>query len=237
MGQHEGIMGAKKLQVDTWQLLIEAYRNDPSNISAAARHANVSRETAKRALEIGYPKAGTPSILRVLQEEQIKARAALAHEREEAHKLQEKDRAAAREDAINSLKEEGIMVGLGRGTAISALAGLADLGPGVRKLAEMVSKELEAGTTKLNPERAMHLLWKYGATVSMVMQAGHQVMDMERKRLGKPEDILTPEDLLTVEGNGFEDLEREIEMSQRALQSTREGLTIVQGGKNKDETK
>ena len=188
-----------------WDLLIEAYREDPGNHSHASRRALVKRTTAKRAYEIGYPSrpwAIKPIKQLLVEDIQLaRARLELEAEREELEEDQadldaERDREAVRQHAITAKTQAGQLVASARAGAILGLAAAVKVATGLQKAMQRLGNELEAmadPAVKMTPKEVgtlSSIMRRYASTLRELNASGQLAMEMERLRLGEPSQIV-----------------------------------------------
>lgn len=235
---------SKRLDQPTWDLLLESYRSDPGNHSAASRHALVQRKTAKRAWEVGCP--GKPWGLQAIKD-MVAADADLARGRLQLEADQaelagdqealeaERDREAVRQHAIVARKEEATLVVLARQASIRAIAGAIEASVGMRAAMKRIGTELEtiAGGGPLTRKEMMdlsNLLRRYAATVREITVAGQMSMEMERLYMGEPTEIIGVQTELDT--MPMQELVKMAGYQDSVLQRAQErGLVVLDGGK------
>jgi hypothetical protein len=211
-------MPQRTINNDTWQMLINAYRDRPGNATNAARLARVDWKTANRAWESGlhWMKQETfrKPIRELLAEEQEQARARLAmaedHKArtiaEETAKLEasrkEQIVAKANDDRADTRVQEAQLVRLCRGSTIGLAASLAKMSKGVVDLSDRLREVLETigngydkdgnprPLTPLEAKAAMGVIGRYATMVKQANEAAHDVVETERVLLGEPTAIL-----------------------------------------------
>lgn len=236
----------KRVDQETWDKLLEAYRLDPGNHSAAARYALVQRATARRAWEHGNP--GKPwgvKPIKVLIAEDVelaRSRVALEQEREELHEDKaaleaERDREAVRQHAIAARKEEAMLVVLARQASIRGLAAAAATTEGLKAILEKLGDELKrkANGSQLSEKELLNvsnMTRRHAALIRELTAAGQMAMEMERLYMGEPTEIIgvqTEFDEMPthelVKAAGYQDA-----VLQRAAAR---GLVVLDGGKGK----
>jgi hypothetical protein len=201
-------MGSSKSgRVDqaTWDRLVEAYRQDPGNHSAAARLCDVQRRTSKRAYELGYPDRpwGTKPIKQLIMEdiELARSRVQLDAERAELEEDRtlldsERDREAARQHAVRAKTEEAVLVSGARAAAMRGLAAAIEASPGVKAAMKRLGDELTemaeaGGPMDLKTRNFLSASCRrYSSMLRELAQAGQTAMQMERLYLGEPTEIV-----------------------------------------------
>lgn len=142
-------MSRKADQTVLYPKLLDAFREDPGNINAAANKCGVKWSTADRAWRLGARAYNYPPIKLVIAEEQEKARALLEADRLAKIAERRREIEAASENAIKARKQEGQMVALTRGQSLGALTAVTVLSGEARALAEAVKGQLQVERQKL----------------------------------------------------------------------------------------
>lgn len=157
---------------------------------------------------------GGKPISELIREEQIDARADMLKSKSAERALVEEARRKAREHAVDAMKQEGLMVSVGRGLATQSIAAAAEMLRSAQKLGVRVREKLdqmliEDTAALTNPAlqcphckrpSTMHigsivkLLDDMQRVTRNVVQNAHQVMVMERLHLGRPTEIIGVED-------------------------------------------
>lgn len=215
----------------TYEKLVQAFREDPNNVSAASRHAGCSRPTARKARDSGWPDAGWAPIRQVLERDRVEARAALeqqaCREREQVaeRRRQEQVDVAATKDAAGSHAREVLMVRACRENVLGYQAGVNDLLHGQRQLAKMIREEIEKRAKENKPlpmREAVRMMASIGASLRQGNEAAILAMRMERLLVGEPEALLGVSDMTASQAVA------EVGKAQRALQrAARKGLICV----------
>jgi hypothetical protein len=221
-------MAWRNIEKATYESLMGELREEV-NFARAARAAQVSIPTARRAYYKGWDKyPWARPIQRVLEEEKTLARAALQREIEAARKAHEDVAGQARRQAIESYAEEGKMVRVAR-NFMGRMAVPIDKALGYApELVDIIRNGLMTG--QIDADKAMRHLALIERLVTSWNEGLHNVMQMERLHLGKPEQIigLTTDAPLT-----REDAERKIDAARTALDRMRaRGLSIVSAPTN-----
>ncbi len=193
---------SSKVDQSTWDKLLEAYRLDPGNHSAASRYALVQRRTARRAWDHGNTARGWKPIKEMVAEDIELARAQTQHEEDKAELFDdmamveaERDREAIRLHSVNARKEEGALVVLARQASIRAIAAAAVASEGLKAAMERIGRELkeiaEGGViTKKELSAMSSITRRYASTLREVIIAGQVSMEMERLYMGQPTEII-----------------------------------------------
>lgn len=244
-------MGTSQGRVDqaTWDKLLEAYRQDPGNHSAAARYAVVQRRTAKRAYEEGYPDRpwGAKPIkdLLAMESDIARSRLQLEEEKDELEEDQaaldaERDRERIRQHAIKSREQEGQLIGAARAGAIMGLVAAVKMAPSLQQAMERLGKELvsmaEGGPiTHKEMVSLSNIMRRYSATLRELSISGQVAMEMERLYMGEPSQIIgVTTDLDTMP---IEELVRMAGYQDSVLKRAQErGLVVLDGGLGKEGT-
>lgn len=228
----------------TWDKLVEAYRDDPGNHSAAARHAVVQRKTAKRAYLQGYPTKpwGKKPIQQLLDEEVelARSRQQLEEERAELQVDQaqleaDRDREAARQAAVKTKQQEIVLVAGARAAAMNAIAASIKGLPGIASALERLGQELTTmalgGPVTPKELGAISSMGRrYASMLRDLVSAGQMAMEMERLRVGDPTQIIGVE--TDLDQMPVEDLVRMAGYQDGVLQrAAARGLIVLPGGK------
>lgn len=240
------------IEAKVWEALLAAWREDPGNLSKAARAAGTSRPTARKALLEGYPNADPPRrpIAEIVAEEKAAARAQLQGTIEdEARRAALEDAARkraeaekARADAVEARRQEAQMVRSQRGNILALIGIGGTILRGALKLGDSIRKELEdaaSGASKMTLEQKMVVLTRTGLLTQRIASAAGDVVKMERLLLGEPTEILGHKDLGTV---GFDEAIRELENAAQVANRIKERrarreqfkLKLIEGGKLKE---
>lgn len=238
-------MSGSKVDQATYDKLVEAYRLDPGNHSAASRYAGVQRRTARRVWDHGNEAKGwKPAKVLIAEDVELaKAKTQLEQDRLELMEDQvavemERDREAIRLHSVAARKEEAALVVLARQAAIRSIAAAAAASEGLKGAMERIGKELKEmaeGGPMSKKELAMvsSITRRYASTLREVVVAGQLSMEMERLYLGKPTEIVgVTTDLDTMP---LDDLVRLAGYQDGVLQrAAQRGLVVLEGGLKKD---
>jgi len=238
-------MGTSRGRVDqpTWDKLLEAYRADPGNHSAASRHAMVQRKTAKHAWDKGYtdrPWGSKP--IRVLITEDVElARGRHALEEERASLMEdiqlteaERDREAVRQAALSARKEEAALIVLSRQAAIRAMAAATGATEGLKASMRRVGDELiniaQGGPLTAKELNQLSAIGRrFSSMLREIAAAGQMAMEMERLYHGDPTTIIGVETEL--DGMPLGELVRLAGYQDAVLQrAAARGLIVLDGG-------
>jgi hypothetical protein len=170
--------------------LLAAFRQTPSNYSAAAKAAGVGFKLSRRAWHDGWPRANLRAVQDVLRDEEVAARAEQYRQSREYQQKAAEERDKARQDAVTAMAQEGRILSLARNDVQGALACAAVMLPALRTLSERVAAELTANPGQLSPAKGVELIQRYAHAVRSLTQAGEQLVRAERLHKGEPTDIL-----------------------------------------------
>lgn len=188
-------MSSRAITQDLVAALLDFFRRQPGDISEAARYAQCSRPTARKAWAKGFPghHNGKP-LEQVIKEEQAAARAEMLRETQARAAQAERDREDARKAAVQARKEEGMMVQGTRAVTGQAIVMAQKVITGSNALAERLKQILQTEATKptpdLTPIAMMNLLREASLVVNRLNDAAYQTMQMERLHLGEPTTIV-----------------------------------------------
>lgn len=237
---------AKRVDQETFDKLLEAYRADPGNHSAAARHASVTRRTAKVAWSTGYPDRpwGQKSIQDLIADDRELARARLELQdekemlEEERQALEaEREREAARQHAIKAREQEGQLISAARAGALLGLMGAVKAAPGLQKAMVKLGAELERiaeGGPITNKEMGQlsSIMRRYSSTLRELNAAGQISMEMERLFLGEPSSIVQVQ--TDLDQMPLQDLVKMAGYQDSLLKRAQDrGLVVLEGGLSK----
>lgn len=225
-------MARRIIDRETYNALLEAFREDPGNVSAAAKAAGCSWDMAKRALDHGWLSRfewARPIKEHIFDDrKEARAERLLVVADEAERQGQAVDRAAAL-DAARALALEGagVMGALRAGATLAeSFAEIAEATrPLVIKLVRFLRELGEDPDADLaDPADVIKLLGTLAYNVKLVNQAHHEAQKMERLILGEPGEIVSVVDF-TEEG-----AKDTLERAHRALQYAERKLKVVQGG-------
>lgn len=242
-----GTTKSGRVDQETWDRLLAAYRDDPGNHSAAARLAVVQRRTARRAYEVGYPERpwGRVSIRDLImgEAELARSRVQLELEKEELatdrHALDaERDREAARQHSVRAKTEEAVLVSGARAAAMRGLAACIGASDGVKAAMARLGQELvtisSAGGALSHKEMVSlsNIGRRYASTLRELATAGLTAMEMERLYLGEPSKIIGVKS--EYDDMPTEDLLRMAGYQDGVLRRAQDrGLVVLDGGLGK----
>lgn len=248
--------GTRRISLEFYEGLVEAFRANPGNITAAAKAVGTSRPTAKRGWLRGWEKFDwAPPIQDVIANEQEIARAriedekeaeeareelinpeggisAVAEQRREAHLKAQADRAKARENAIQARVEQGKMIAGVRQLVMQCEAIIGKRFQGASELADRLNKEmvkLAKKTGKFDISQATKILRLHNTDVRSVAQAAKRAFELEQVHLGEPSQIVG------VQTTNFDDadedaLKREIRKALEAMEDCADEGTLPEVG-------
>jgi len=230
-----------KITAERVDRLLESYRMQPSNVSRAAVSAEVTRKTARRAWNTGWPSAGIPPMKETVHREQVAARAALLEveqERVRARAEAEADRAwreaeRAREDIVRARKAEAELVRAERGN-ILALIGVTSrvLRGAVKRAADLerlVAEGKDVDGRPLTVKEQIDVLWKLSRVMRQASEAAAVVFKLERVLLAEPTEIVGTVDLESMSAaEMIADIQRAFEAAMRIKQE--HGIVVGDDG-------
>lgn len=192
--------GKRRITRETYDDLVDAFREHGDNFKAVAAQCGVHWSTAKRAWTRGWvdqkSKPWARPIEDVLKREQIEARAALAREKADLVN----DRRIARQDSlreaieasfvdiIDSRAKRGKVIRGARDNSLAALIVSQKMLKAAIPLADKITHALEH--EPLDVFQRMRLLRQLGRFAHDAIEMSQIVDEMERKALGEPDTIL-----------------------------------------------
>jgi len=221
------------MDTETYRKLVDAFRLHPGRWTKAAHLAGITDERAKNGWMRGWPHRGFRPISEVIEAEFAAARSRLARVEQERADAEAGELARARveaeearDQAVESRKNEGVMVRGARGNVMRLMAASQHLLGGCQKLAERLRQELELmsepiGTdSKGNPvypaldvSKTTRILGSVANTLRHGNEAALIAMRMERLHLGEPEQFIG----LEVTADSLREAQIEIERARRAM--------------------
>lgn len=219
------------IDADTYAALLEAFREDPNNVSAAAKAAGCSWDMAKRAWDTGWQSRfdWAIPIRDHLFDERKEARAerllVVAGDVEDVRA--EVDRAAALDAArIRALEGVGVTAAMQAGSTLAeSFAEIADATrPVIVKVVKYLRDIGEDPDAEIkDPAGVIRLLGTLAHNVRLVNSALHEAQKMERLLLGEPGEIVAHVDL--TEDAAKDTLDR----AKRAAELAERKLKVVGG--------
>lgn len=169
-----------------WDKLLESYRESPS-VAVAARHADVTPYTARRAWKEGWPGL-FPALSVVVEEEKAEAARRLTAERAaEARRVQDAAAAAeakradeAREAAIAQRVNAGKVIELGRANVLL----INNLAVPVLMAMQGEVARITAELPNMTPTDLLRSLRTITGLVARSVEAGRLIADMEKIHTG-----------------------------------------------------
>jgi len=234
-------MGNHAIPIDTWNAVLAAFREEPGNVSAAAKRAGVSRNTARRAWMDGWPRLERRPMQDIVAEEQAAARAALA-DQEAKRKAMDADERAQRvkensnkafEDVVAVRKQEAGLVRSQRQNVMGLVGVTRFALQGMLEQAQKLGLDLKRGIDPVTKkpftvQQRMRFMEQLARIVSRSSEAAGEVVRSERLILGEPTDIIA-----NAPGS-LQDVVDEFHATTRAVQRVaRQGLVVLPGGKGK----
>lgn len=238
-----------------YEALLQAYRENPGNVTAAAKAVGTSRETAKRAWDLGWEKFDwAPPIRDVVEEEMVIARSRIEQqketeerlmaaeepaitksaERREAHIAAQEERARAKENAIKTRVEQGRMIEGVRKSVMQVEAATLHLGGAIQLLSKRAAKEIKRmanSTKKMKPEelaRALHIIRQYSSTVREGAQSAKIAVEIESLHMGEPTQIIGLQST-NFDDASEEELRREIKKALQAMGEDEDDVIVTAG--------
>lgn len=192
--------GRVALQRETYDKLIQAFRAEPGAINQAARLASCSWQLAKRVWSGPRFKHYDWAIpaTELFEEERAVAMARAREADLERVRQEERRRAAefdaAREQQIETLKQENLILKGARGDVLQAVALAAELGPAMRNLAKVVNEACKLGPNgeppQVSAKDAMSILGRHALIMQRAVGAAGAVLDQGKVNRGEPTSIL-----------------------------------------------
>jgi len=203
-----------------YEVMLQAYREQPGNASHAARMADCERRMAARAWSKGWPRSPWAKPIKdVILEERRAARAKAWQEQEDLRHRAHDMRIKAQQDAVDVMAQESQMLKLGRQSVTSSLATTGILWPAIRKLAEEMKKRIESGVEKISPREAFSFFRTYTWIVNLGASAASTLVDAERRKNGEPTDIIEVRD---GDGMSMEEAVEELAHVQELIEQARQ---------------
>ena len=215
------------ITVQQYTALVKAFREKPGSVLNAATKAHVTRKTAKRAWEVGWPEENPPrlAVRNLLAQEEAEAAAKAQQVKSETEAFAATLRHGVRNEALDAREQEARLVKAARVNIANLLVATGRLGPALHALSDQLRASIEAGG--LNPMQASTLLRNLATAATQSVRAGQIVLEIERLHRGDPTAILG---IAPVEMSPA-DAVAEIEAAQEALtRYNRRGLEVIEGG-------
>lgn len=232
-----------------WARLIAAFRDQPGNFTNAAREAGITKETARKAWEAGYPKQNRKPIQQLMAME-ANEREALARARADAVRTETEAFAAAlrgevRNHALEEYERTNQYLRAAAMTATSTLVAAHRLQPVVQELGALAPRlvesiHMEVTKGEVPAAQAMKLLEQianFTKTVAAAANAatlqGAKVVEVSRARsgdMGKMREAVVhePFDANEAKRLAAELAEAAIEVEESAAQGP--ALAVLDGG-------
>jgi hypothetical protein len=213
-------MSRKALSRTIYDKLLAAYvlHGDGAHAEAASA-AGVDPRTARKTYEFGWPhlktmRAWAVPLKTLIVKERLDARARMHAEAQEARAGAMR---TASEDAANQLIEEAKLVRNVRNAANATLGVIAIAFPAAQAVAKQLVADVAAGSLNGKPMEAMLLLQRFATSAGRIAMIASEAQVMERRRLGKPTDVLGIQDVAP-EDMDAQDVENAIAAAQRAFE-------------------
>lgn len=249
--RRKGKGGKRIASIESYEKILEAYRDAPGNHSRASKATGHDRKTCKKVWDNGWAYDWAPPISEVIEREQELARVRVARQtvddaeiqgfmdttaaaelKRQEHLQLMKERQAAKGHAIKSRAEEGEMVQGLRKAVMVAEGTMLRCAVGFQELADAVNIELRQlalpGNKNFKVGAAIGYLRRYAATIRETSHAAREAMELERLLLGEPQQIVGIQNLGDLDEATAEQCMDEIERAHRAIARHRErGEPIV----------
>lgn len=230
-----------------WKL-VEAFRDKPGNFLHAAKFAETSRETARKAWREGWPRLKRQAI-QVLIERELEEEQALQRTKELAIRTETEAFAAAlrgdvRQGALDEYERTNQYLKAATVTATTALVECHKLQPVVRDLTDLAPvlvEKVREGLDGVSPEQALRILEKMAnfaksitATTYAATQQGAKVVEVQRARSAELQQAV-----INVQANVVEPVDvgeaarlaaELAEAAQEAALAGGPALSVVNGG-------
>ena len=236
--------GRRAITRDLYEKLVEAFRASPGDHNGVARLVQVSFRTARKSWYTGWKSyEWARPIKDVIENDRVSARAELLEEAPDTAPAVVNEKLlvkatnlvkSAKHDATESRVEEAKLVRATRQVGMMALGAMGKLLPGIIKLSEATSLQLEklAKSDHLNERAALNLLNSFARSYNQITLSAKTAMEMERLYLGEPTSILGIQ-MDEVEDMTLEECLAESKAMERAIEEAKEHghLKLMQGGK------
>ena len=239
-------MARAKVDQEYYDKIVDAFRENPGVFIDVRQKTGVSRRTAKKAWDEGWPAKGFPPVKQTLELEALQSRKERTEAMDATIEALKKDknideaatRAMARRDAIQARIEEGKMIKNARLSAIQLLescksiaASLADVAP---KVATAIRSLDVTGMGTKELEGVVRLLWRLSSSTRAASSTAWDILRSERLLLGQPTDIIGVQDMDNMsETEAMTELEEAAKALERmkARQANRGNFHIIDGAK------
>lgn len=228
---------------DAYTKCVEWYRENPADHAGASRHAGINYRTARKLYLEGSRGLNEVAIKRMLDEENVRARA-IVHEgasegerkaAEEAAIAEYRAKEKAKLDAAKAKADEIKMV---RGNRANVIALTATTGKLLRamyksadKLERLIAKGEDVNGKVLTVRQQTVLLNRISLLVERCATAGANVIKNERILAGEPTEIVAHK----VDGVGLDEAMNKareaVAMGERIAARRERSLKLIQGGK------
>jgi hypothetical protein len=202
-------MAYRPITRETYEKLLQAYREFPGNGRNAGRVAGCTAGMARKGWEFGWsPRVPwARPIHTVLKEEQQAARAEQRRQELAARDAAQEERDMARKDAVRALAQEGQMLAAGRANVLAILASATQVLPGVRKLMADLLVDIQSGVIS-TPAQRMSMFRNFSLGIKYLVEATDRLVEGERRSKGEPTSVIG----LEVDGTmTLEEAQREVE--------------------------
>ena len=250
-------MGKRIITTELYNQMCGAFREQPGDVSYAAKKCGTGYTTAKRAWHLGFAwikneELKKPIKLRIEEEQaytrmKLEEEAALARQKEAEDETRR--RRVMQEKALRDVTEnrfqEAQMIRLARGASVAMLATLTSVSQGVAKLGVQVQKSLAKYSERddLSIQEAsnvVRLMATNSTALRQAIDASSRTMQMERLLLGEPGSIIGIQPVMpdiTIEeaerriASVRQALDMEKEMIEGKLLSSKSLPMVIEGGR------
>jgi len=223
----------KPVTEDKWNQILDVFRQAPKDYAQVVKTCGVSRETAKKAWEYGWPDRDWPPIKLIMKDEGLLARAERA-KKEQARALIDREamlaeqakkeaeaRLQARQDAIMARAQEGKMVALSRGNTIALQAAAARLMKIAVESARELEEDIKAKRLQMTPKEKVKFVTSVAYLNESIVRAAKINIEMERQLLGEPTEVIG----ISAGDMSLDDAARTVIVAGRALKrAARRGM-------------
>lgn len=227
-------MSSKPFTEKEFNDLVAAFREQPGNISHAARTAGVNRQTARKAWGVGWRNkrfAETP-IKVLFEQEKEAARAARRQQELELARLEAERAIQARQDAIDARKEEAIGSKASRKNALNLAVAASRMLDVANRCAEELQLRVKNGVAKMGTGELRKTIEAAGRLTHRAESVMRLALEIERIILGEPiatvglrVDNMTPDQMV----DEFMSIAREVARAE-ALGTASAGGSDDDGG-------
>jgi hypothetical protein len=213
-------MARRKVTDDLYTKLVNAFREVPGNANNAANESGCDRRTAKIGYDKGWPKQGMRPIKEVLLDERNEIRAIRAEDERKRREAAIMAKDEARKDAMATKVEEGRAVANVRRNALAFSSVFAKILQGLIPAADRIKTWLTDPdpAKQPKPQEVAKLLTSLALANKMITDSLKTSMELERLRIGNPDEIIKEEDTTVTDESAIAALER-IQRTMRRAQA------------------